>query len=261
MPLKILVIHSTSLVGKSTTVASLLHPRLKQPRVFSVEKQNQDASRYGIEVVRYRSGDLKKLIDDIIIERRNLIVDVGASQYSDVMKEYSRVRGAINDFDVAIVPTTPDGRVQEETLGTIELLLKAGLQPEKLRVLFNRATIDADEDLDVQFEPVIAFLTQTSGLAYYSDLVVYENQIHADLRAEGLSFDQVANDKTDHKKVVDEALRKSPDSPDTMAKIRRLGIQRAVVSAKMELDTAFAALRLPKIQVESNPTVQPAEEK
>lgn len=90
---------------------------------------------------------------------------------------------------------------------------------------------------------------------------MYENQIHADLRAEGLSFDQVANDKTDHKKVVDEALRKSPDSPDTMAKIRRLGIQRAVVSAKMELDTAFAALRLPKIQVESNPTVQPAEEK
>ncbi|ODV44485.1 hypothetical protein AWV79_07590 [Cupriavidus sp. UYMMa02A] len=87
MPLKILVIHSTSMVGKSTTVASLLHPRLNSPRVFSVEKQNQDAGRYGIEVVRYRAPDFKNLINDIIIEPKDLIVDVGASQYADIVKE------------------------------------------------------------------------------------------------------------------------------------------------------------------------------
>lgn len=120
MPLKLLVIHSTSLVGKSTIVASLLHPRLNAPRVFSVEKQNQDAARYGIEVVRYRVPDFKQLMEDILLETHDLIVDVGASQYADMMKEFARLRGAINDFDVVIVPTTPDGRVQEETLTTIE---------------------------------------------------------------------------------------------------------------------------------------------
>jgi len=251
MPQKILTIHSTGLVGKTTTVASLLHPRLNSPRVFSVEKQNQDAGRYGIDVVRYRAPDFKKLIDDIIVESKDLIVDVGASHYVDIMKEFARLRGAINDFDVVIVPTTPDGRVQEETLGTIETLRKVGLQPEKLRVLFNRATIDHGDDLDFQFEPVIAYLTQTPGLFYYDDLVLFENPIHSDLRAEGLSFEQVANDATNYRKAVDEALRKAPKSPETMALIRRLSIQRAVDSARLDLDAAFVALRLPAVQVES----------
>ncbi|MGF6604459.1 hypothetical protein P3T23_009214 [Paraburkholderia sp. GAS448] len=255
MPLKILVIHSTSMVGKSTAVVSLLHPRLNSPRVFSVEKQNQDAGRYGIEVVRYRAPDFKKLIDDIIIEPKDLIVDVGASQYADIMKEFARVRGAINDFDVVIVPTTPDGRVQEETLGTIETLRKVGLQPEKLRVLFNRATIEQGDDLDLQFEPVIVYLTETRGLSYHDDLVVYENPIHSDLRAEGLSFEQVANDTTNYRKMVDEALRKAPKSPETMALIRRLSIQRAVASAKLDLDAAFVAIRLPAAHVEALPAV------
>lgn len=126
------------------------------------------------------------------------------------MKEFARVRGAINDFDVVIVPTTPDGRVQEETLGTIETLRKVGLQPEKLRILFNRATIDQGDDLDVQFEPVIVYLTETPGLSYFGGLVVYENPIHSDLRAEGLSFQEVGNDTTNYRKVVDEALLKAP---------------------------------------------------
>ncbi|KAH0438486.1 hypothetical protein A8H39_01065 [Paraburkholderia fungorum] len=255
MPLKILVIHSTSMVGKSTTVASLLHPRLNSPRVFSVEKQNQDAGRYGIDVVRYRAPDFKKLIDDIIIEPRDLIVDVGASQYADIMKEFARVRGAINDFDIVIVPTTPDGRVQEETLGTIETLRKVGLQPEKLRILFNRTTIDQGDDLDQQFEAVIVYLTETKGLTYYDDLVIYENPIHSDLRAEGLSFEEVSSDPTNYRKVVDEALRKAPNSPETLTLIRRLSIQRAVASAKLDLDAAFVALRLPAAHLEALPAV------
>ncbi|HJP58734.1 MAG TPA: hypothetical protein VJ865_01995 [Gemmatimonadaceae bacterium] len=256
MPLKILVIHSTSMVGKSTTVASLLHPRLNSPRVFSVEKQNQDAGRFGIDVVRYRAPDFKKLIEDIIIEPRDLIVDVGASQYTDIMKEFARLRGAINDFDVVIVPTTPDGRVQEETLGTIATLRKVGLQPERLRVLFNRATLDEGDELELQFEPIIAYLTDTPGLSYSEDLVVHENPIHSDLRAEGLSFEEVANDRTDYRKAVDQALRKAPKAEETLRLIRRLSIHRAVASAKLDLDAAFLALRLPTTKAEARPTAQ-----
>lgn len=256
MPLKILVIHSTSLVGKSTTVASLLHPRLKSPRVFSVEKQNQDASRFGIDVVRYRAPDFKKLMEDIIFEPRDLIVDVGASQYVDVMKEFARLQGSINDFDAVIVPTTPDGRVQEETLGTIDSLRKVGLEPARLRVLFNRATLEEGDDLELQFEPVIAYLSVTPALSIHKDLIVYENAIHSDLRAEGLSFQEVSNDKIDYRKAVTEALRKAPQSEETLRLVRRLSIQRAVASAKLVLDAAFLALRLPTGNADSPSTAR-----
>lgn len=256
MSQKILVIHSTSMVGKSTTVASLLHPRLKAPRVFSVEKQNQDAGRFGIDVVRYRAPDFRKLMEDIMLEPKDLIVDVGASQYADIMKEFARVKGAINDFDVVIVPTTPDGRVQEETLGTIATLRQVGLEPEKLRVLFNRATLDVGDDLELQFEPVIAYLTLQPGLSVHRDLVVHENAIHSDLRSEGLSFQEVANDKTDYRKAVSDAVSKAPRSDETLRLVRRLGIQRAVASAKLDLDAAFAALRLPAVNADTPSTAQ-----
>ncbi|WP_321816730.1 MULTISPECIES: hypothetical protein [unclassified Paraburkholderia] len=247
MALKILVIHSTSLVGKSTTVASLLHPRLRNPRIFSVEKQNQDASRYGIEVVRYNGPDFRTLFDDIVAYPSDLIVDVGASQYSGVIKEFARLAGSIDDFDIVLVPTTPDGRVQEETLGTIDTLRKVGMNLEKLRVLFNRATIDDPSQLDEQFEPVIAYLQEHLGLSFYKDLILYENPIHSELRAEGLSFEEVARDTTNYREKVTEAVRKSPRSAETQALIRMLGLQRAVNSARIAFDEAFQALRLPVV--------------
>ncbi|GAB3628086.1 plasmid stability protein StbB [Pandoraea terrae] len=251
MPVKILVIHSTSLVGKSTIVASLLHPQLNSPGVFSVETQNQGAGRYGIDVVRYCASNFQQLFDDIILEPNDLIVDVSASQYFYIMDEFDRVRGAINDFNVVIVPTTPDGRVQEDTIGAIEMLRKVGLQLEKLRVLFNRATADQDNDPDIQFERVIRYLKETPGLYYYEGLVVYESPIHADLHEEGLSFHQMMNDRTDYRTALDEEIRRDPRGAETIRLVRTLAIQRTVASVKENLDHVFAALRLPAVNGET----------
>jgi len=247
--LKILVIHSTSMVGKSTAVASLLHPRLNSPRVFSVEKQNQDSSRYGINVERYDTQDFQKLIDDVMLSTGDLIVDVGASQYVDVVNEFARIHGAVNDYDVVIVPTTPEGRYHEETIGTIETLRKVGLETEKLRVLFNRATIRAGQKLDSEFLPVIAYLT-TEGLPCYEDLVVHDNKIHEGLRATGVSFLEVVSDPTDYRKLFKAAQEKDPHSHETLTLQRRFNLQRTVAAVKLSLDKAFAALRLPTVHLE-----------
>jgi len=245
MPIKLLVIHSTSMVGKSTTVATLLHPRLESPRVFSVEKQNQDAARYGIDVVRYHATEFNRLMEDIELETKNLVVDVGASQYAEMIKGFDRARGVINDFDAVLVPTTPDGRVQEETLTTIETLRQVHLQMHRLRIIFNRTTLEQSEGLERQFEDVIAHLFADKQIPYYKDLVLFDNPIHADLREAGLSFHQMVNDQTNYRKILDEAKKKDPRGAGTIRLVRMLAIQRAVNRAKEDLDRAFAALRLP----------------
>ncbi|OBR50541.1 hypothetical protein [Paraburkholderia tropica] len=251
MSIKILVIHTTGLIGKSTTVASLLHPRLKDARVFSVEKQNQDASRYGISVDVYLPADIKKLRENTVLETNNLIVDVGSSQYAEVVKEFGRLRGSINDFDVVIVPTIPDQRAQEETLTTIEGLRKVGLHPEKLRILFNKATIEPDGPLEAEFEDILVYLHQHQELPFYEDLVLYDNPIHSDLRSEGLSFETVLKDTTDYRTAVKEAVKNAPRSPETLRLVRRMGLQLAVNSAQRDLDAAFVALRLPTVAAEA----------
>ncbi|KAF7963328.1 hypothetical protein AWV80_10365 [Cupriavidus sp. UYMU48A] len=251
MPLKLLVIHSTSMVGKSTTVATLLHPRLQSPRVFSVEQQNQDAARYGIDVLRYHATEFKRLMEDVELETNDVIVDVGASQYAEIMAGFDRARGVINDFDVVIVPTTPDGRVQEETLTTIEALRKMQLQPNRLRIIFNRATLDHGQHLERQFEDVFAHLFSDKQIPCYKDLVLFENPIHADLRDAGLSFHQMVNDHTNYRQALDEAKKKDPRGAGTIRLVRMLAIQRAVARAKEDLDNAFAALRLPAVGAEA----------
>jgi hypothetical protein len=186
-------------------------------------------------------------MEDILLETNDLIVDVGASQYADMMKEFARLRGAINDFDVVIVPTTPDGRVQEETLTTIEALRKVGLHMDKLRILFNRTTIDDDEDLPVQYEDLIAHLLSDPSIPYHKDLVLYENPIHGDLRDANLSFQQMERDHTDYSRAVAQARQNDPKGPETLRLVRLLAIQRAVASAKAQLDKAFSSLRLPAV--------------
>ncbi|VVE18701.1 MULTISPECIES: hypothetical protein [Pandoraea] len=245
MPLKLLVIHSTSMVGKSTTVATLLHPRLESPRVFSVEEQNQDAARYGIDVTRYHASEFKRLMEDVELETNDLIVDVGASQYAEVMNAFDHGRGVINDFDVVIVPTTPNGRVQEETLTTIESLRQVNLQMDKLRIIFNRAAVLKGRNLERQFEDVIAHLFSEKQIPYYKDLVLFESPIHADLREAGLSFRQIENDHTNYRQALDEAKKLDPRGSEILRLVRMLALQRAVARAKEDLDHAFAALRLP----------------
>ncbi|ODV44484.1 hypothetical protein AWV79_07585 [Cupriavidus sp. UYMMa02A] len=154
-----------------------------------------------------------------------------------------------------IVPTTPDGRVQEETLGTIETLRKVGLQPAKLRVLFNRATLDEGEDLDLQFEPVIAYLSVTSGCP--TTMISSSSRIRFTrtyaLKASHSTRWQTTRPTTARPSTKPCARRRR--SPEAMTLIRRLSIHRAVASAKLDLDAAFRALRLPSAQAEALPAV------
>ena len=76
---------------------------------------------------------------DMVMDDSNVLVDVGASNYLAFMNQLRQVPGTINDFGLAIVPCTPDHRVQDETVATIDDLSRLGLAPEKLRVVFNRS--------------------------------------------------------------------------------------------------------------------------
>lgn len=245
MSKKILVVHVASHVGKSAIVVSLLHPRMNSPRVFSVDKQNFDASAYGIEVVRFDASGLTKIMDTIAAEPGDLIVDVGFLQFNDMMREFSRLQGAINDFDIVIVPTTPDRRAQEETITTVLTLLNVGLETEKLRIIFNRMRGDPEDGLEDEFDQILAFGRSNDAIPIYDDLVIRENDLHSDLRIARVSFQQMISDCTDYKAAVTEAVAKDPNSPNTRRLIKFRNLHRAAVSANAELDAVFSALLLP----------------
>ncbi|WP_321935279.1 hypothetical protein [Paraburkholderia sp. J8-2] len=246
MPYKILIAHQSGMVGKSTTVASLLYPRLPGSlKVFSVEDVNQDAARYGLTVHRYRAADFSALWHDINMETANVLVDVGASNYLQFMNEIMDLEDAINDFKAVIIPCTPDRRAQEETVTTIEDLSKAGLAPHKLRVIFNRSTSRRGTPPDHEYRVIVAYLKDHPEYSYYEDLVVPNKKVHTDLAAAGKSIADILSDATDHQAELEKAIKQNVGPKEQERLLRAATLQRAVRGAELDLQSAFRALRLP----------------
>jgi hypothetical protein len=250
--LKILVIHSAGFVGKSTLTASLLQPRLPGAwRVYSVEQQNQDASRYGIAVIRYRATEFPAMWQDMVMDDSHVLVDVGASNYLAFMNQLRQVPGTINDFDLVIVPCTPDHRAQDETAATIDDLSRLGLTPEKLRVIFNRSAADGTP-IEREYRNVVAYLTARPKYTLYEDLVLPDRACHTDLGAAGRSISEVLTDSTNYAAALELAVKQKADPAERSRLARATALYRAAQGAEADLQRAFEALRLPPSMVEEN---------
>src|ERR1700730_11143172 len=152
----ILILHTAGLVGKSTITASVLYPRVgADPIVLSVETLCQDASRYVFPAERFRAAECPAIMRRVQLAESSVIVDVGASNFVAFLQKLSNNPGSLDDFDIVLVITTPDARVQQETISTIETLADVGLDPSKIRILFNRA--DREASVPTQFEHVVAY--------------------------------------------------------------------------------------------------------
>lgn len=245
MPYRILLVSSTGLVGKSTAVASLLYPRLPgNLKVFSVEEQNQDASRYGIPVIRYRAAEFAVMWEDLQMETANALVDVGASNYLDFMDALLEFPGVVNDFDAVVVPCTPDRRTQEEAVTTVEDLSKVGLDPDKLRVLFNRSTARRGTPPDDEFQIVVAYLQLHPEYHFYPDLVIPNRGVHSNLAAAGKSINDVLKDTRDYAAEIEDAVTRKDDAGKRKL-VHAQMLKIAVTGAEGDLQAAFEALRLP----------------
>jgi hypothetical protein len=249
MPVKILVAQALGNVGKSTTVASLLYPRLNKPDVISVEITNEDAAKFGIPVKRYQGNDFPLIMQDVVYAKGNVIVDVGASQFIDFSQGLLDHPEAIDDYDVVIIPVTPEDRAQREAFTTLETLIAAGMPAAKLRILFNRVIRRNNTELsrcvEMQFVHLLAYADLHPEIPVNLDAAVPEAQIHADLASNGLSLAEMLADQADYASLAKAAVREDRARAETERLVRMMGLQRATRGMVSHLDSAFTALKVP----------------
>lgn len=219
--------------GKSTITDNLLLPRLKNCKVLRIETINTHNGDAEQNMTGKQYGD----IADGIVLFDNAVVDVGASNaevFHHLMQQY---KGSHEIWDYFVVPVIPSNKQIEDTIKTIESLSSAGVDPDRIKVIFNRVE-NSDVDIEKIFGPIFAFHQQEGKFTLNKNAVVYEHEFFA--RAEEMETDisQVLSDKTDFNSMI----RKSETADERISWSRKRALKWLATDLNEKLDAAFTAL-------------------
>jgi len=233
--MRVAVINYTGTVGKTTVAAHLLAPRMHGAPIFAIETVNQSASDLGLESETMKgdkfAGLFKKLLalDDAII-------DVGASNVEDFLDRMIKFEDSHDEIDFFVVPVTPGGKEQRETILLIEALASAGVPKAKVRVLFNRVDTDPEDE----FKQVFAYAKLKKTCIANPEAALFESDIFDMLSAKRMSLGALMADETDYRaamRTADKADKKAYNHMSDMHLLKSLS-----KPAIRQLDKAFDAL-------------------
>lgn len=236
--MNIAVINFSGNVGKTTVCRHLLMPRLPGAEIINVESINADAAQEGA-IKGSQFGQLQ----DYLQSRRNVVVDVGASNVETLLKLMVKFHGSHEEFDYFVVPTVPAMKQQEDTIGTLVALSKVGIPAQKIRVVFNQLD-DGCEAIEVErsFGPVLGFLRQNPSIATVDVRCAIEtNEIFERAKlTPAKSISDWAHDETNFKAMIAQAA----DQAEKLSWANQLGTRRLAQGILPKLDACFEALAL-----------------
>lgn len=148
------VLALTGKVGKSTFVNNVLAPRMPEAKIYRLETINLSGMSEN-EVVKMKGQDVVKLQNELAKVDTG-IIDVGASNVEAFMLALAQQPGAHLDYDYFVIPieaTDKKSDAIDEFLSLVELLSKQGVEPERIKVLFNKLAVN--DDLEYEMRKVI----------------------------------------------------------------------------------------------------------
>lgn len=233
---KIGVLNFSGNVGKSIIANHLLLPRLPEATLIEIETSNAGAFDHQ-DNLRFRGKQFEAVIDEMM-RREYVVVDIGASNLEDLIKFMNAISGSHEEFDLFVVPVTPDKKQQIDTIKTVNTLSKLGVPASKIRVVLNKIDLDDIDDVQRIFSMLFAVQFTDNNFTICSDAAILDNPVYDRLRSLGKSVSEMADDKSDYtslrRAAVDDTAKEDAN--------RMLTAQRLSFSAKNNLDRAFSAL-------------------
>ena len=231
--MKIVILNYTGTVGKTTLAVHFLSPRMEAP-IYAIESINETAEGLGLEVEKLRGDRFRDLFRKLVTED-NAIVDVGASNVEDFMLNLEGFSGAHDDIDYFIVPVTSGTKEQKESLAMIASLAAIGIEPEKIRVVFNRVERDVIDEFPMLFNYSEAHGNFTAN----PKCAIYETELFDALSVNGLSLEALLNDSTDYKQLLKD---KSADPAMREKWSDMYGLMLLAKGVNRKLDAAYSEL-------------------
>lgn len=231
---KIAVLNFSGNVGKTTVARQLLMPRVDDPYYIPVESINSDEG--GGETVRGREWG--RLQEELMLVD-SAIVDVGASNVEDFIRLMDQYRGSHEEFDLFVIPAVPDGKQTRDTLATIDALVAMGVEPGRIRVVFNR--LEAGDTVEDKFEPILYHAEKTKAFVANPSAVIHYSDIYQRMREHKTDLAAIFADDTNWREKLREARASGDESAQYVA-MAFISMRRLSLSAKENLDEVFALL-------------------
>lgn len=246
----VVVINKSGNPGKTTMSSDLIAPRLQNLGLVAyVESVNSIPSQYGEPIGRvYAAHEFGQVESELLLAMRtnkSVVVDFGASDFNttvEMLSQYSKFKDAV---DLYVVPCTVDKKIQTDTVETILTLLDLGVEPQKIRVIFNRVAMRDKTKILTTFAGIFKFQEQVKAdhkktFVVNENIVVMESEAFKRLGELGLNMAAMLADKTDYSAAVTGAQ----DEDEKFHFANMDSIQGLVVSTNKMLDKVFKELML-----------------
>lgn len=233
--MKVAVINFSGNVGKTTVAAHLLHPRMDNAPIISVESLNLDARSDGVDVEQLRAKQFVGLIEQLMV-RESAIVDVGASNVEEFMRGMRALQGSHEEFDAFVVPTVSTKKQVGDTINTVIALGAIGVEPKRIRIVFNK--VSEGDKVSTMFAGLLEAIRSDAGCIAKPSSVIYANEVYDLLKEVGRSLADIRADSTPWRARV----RELPPGAEQNQAIRMLTLKRLSMSASENLDAVFEEL-------------------
>ncbi|WP_250479853.1 MULTISPECIES: StbB family protein [unclassified Caballeronia] len=232
--MKLAVINFSGNPGKTTLVDNLLAPRMNAPK-FEVETINAGSSSTDAE--RLKGKDYGSLQEELMT-LDSAIVDVGASNVEEFIKQMSQFDGSHDEFDYFVVPAVSEKKQQIDTVNTIETLAGLGVPAKKIRVVFNKVELEDANDMPRLFSTVFGLHAAHPCFTLKPEAAVFKNEIFERLRLLKKNVSEIIADETDYRAM----LRHATDEHTKEHAVSMISAQRLAKSAHKNLDDVYKAL-------------------
>jgi len=233
--MKVAVINFSGNPGKSTLADNLLAPRMNAPK-FEIETINAGATA-NADAERLKGKDYGGLQEDLMT-LASAIVDVGASNVEEFIKQMGQFDGSHEEFDYFVVPAISEKKQQIDTVNTIKTLAGLGVPAKKIRVVFNKVELEDANDVPRLFAMIFGFHEAEKRFTLRPEAVVFKNEIFERLRGLNKTVSEIVADETDYRAM----LREATDEATKARAVTMISAQRLAKSAHKNLDDVYKVL-------------------
>lgn len=230
--MKIAVMNFSGNVGKTTIAKYLLQPRLQDARYLAVETINADGS----DGAAMKGSQYGEIIDSLRLLSGDVVIDVGASNVETFVELMQDYMGSHEEFDYFVIPAVQAPKQQRDTIATIDALNEIGVEPEKIRVVFNM--MERGDDPARVFSGLFDLHRLDYSFALRPEAVVTRSEIWARLKDAKRSLADIAADTTDLKG----ALARADDPYEKLRLSQEISNRGLAQGVNKQLDGVFRAL-------------------
>lgn len=240
----IAVLSFTGKVGKSVISDNLLLPRMKNALRFQMETINEsgknivDEDGINIPAVVLKGREVPKL-QTHLVGKKSAIVDIGMSNVEAFVLALNQQADAHYDFDYFIVPIEANYLKHNEmieAIKTIDTLHAMGVEPERIKVIFNK--LANDSTVEEEAAPIFKYHADTKKFTLNPKAVIHETPAFKAFAEVNKSFVSMVNDDTNYR-------QQQKETEDFTKQVYLTKMMRAQGSAKTlnrEFNSVFNAL-------------------